>query len=96
MTSSSVYQYVDVKQWELILWTGFVEFPEVDKASYLTILLFHRDKVFQLGWVLYGLDETNFKELLDLLLDLLQLWPEMLRRLLERLSPLLDVELVGD
>lgn len=43
------------------------------------------------------LDEVDVEELLNLLLDLdLQLWPEVSRCLLDRLSPLYDVEPVDD
>lgn len=94
MTSSGVNQHVDVRQWELILWISFIEVSEVDVALYLTICLLHLDNVNQPSWVLYGFNETDVEELLDLPLDLdLQLWPEMSKRLFDKLNSLFDVEL---
>lgn len=47
--------------------------------------------------MLCWLNKTNIGEFFNLLLDLdLQLEPEMSRHLLDRLSPLFNIELVGD
>lgn len=97
MTSSGVDQHVDIGKLELIFLTSFTKVSEVDSASYLTILLLHGDDICKPGWMLDGLNEAYVEELLNLLLNLdFQLWPEVSRRLLDRLSPLFDVEFVGD
>ena len=92
MADCCIYDEVDSRQRETILWACSVEVSEVDAESPLTVRFFDEDNVGQPFRIFYLSDCPCLEEFADLLVDrFLPLWQEAPSLLLDWLEGWADV-----
>ena len=97
MASSGIYNEVDSRQRETVLWARFVDVSEVNAESPLAVCFFDKYDVGQPLWVLHLPDHSCLEEFADLLVNgFLSFWREAPPLLFDWLEGWADVQPMSD